>query len=160
MRRLGTWLLILALAAFAISAGIFVRDLGANYATSTSGPIDPSESLVLRFYAYELTYELAVFSTVRVSIFVEASFDDWRQEFESNGSFLSSFRPRLPGIHQVTALNLEDLRGQLGISVLLKNSVPPELETSILNPTLLATTILLIASMAGFSFQRLRQAEE
>ncbi len=155
-RRVAAILVVLALSTFAAAAGVFVRDLGARYQSGSSGPVDPGGGEELRFYAYELTYELAVFSTVRVRTVVKAAFGDWQVEFESNGSLVVSFRPEFPGLHLVLVENLEPARGQVGVSVLLQSSLPPELETSVLNPLLYLTIILLIASaLASYSRKRM-----
>ncbi len=144
-RRVAAILVVLALSTFAAAAGVFIRDLGARYQSGSSGPIDPGGDREERFYAYELTYELAVFSTVRVRTVVKAAFGDWQVEFESNGSLVVSFRPEFPGLHLVLVENLEPARGQIGVSVLLQSSLPPELETSLLNPLLYLTATLLVA---------------
>lgn len=150
VEKTGTAFLLVALTIFAASAGIFVRDLGAGFGESASGPVESSGEIAIRFYAYELTYELAVFSTVQVDITVEALFREWRVEFQNNGSFLTSFRPELPGVHQVTVTNTEDLEGQIGVSLLQQNPLPPELETSLLNPMLVVAALFLIASISAY----------
>lgn len=145
LRPLTTCVLIAALTLFAVASGVFARDVGSGYRASVNGPIDPGRPIVDRFNAYELTYELAIFTTVQVRVTIEALFSDLRIEFETNGSFLTTFRPRLPGIHQITFLNLEPSRGQLGWTILQRNTIPPDFEASVLNPMLAALASLLIA---------------
>lgn len=144
----------MALTLFAAAAGVLVRDIGAATAATMNATLDPLEALESRFYAYELTYDLAVFSTVQVGISIEAMFSDWRLAFESNGSLVISFRPALPGIHRVLVTNMEDTQGQVGVSVLQLAKSPPELETSLLNPALLSATVLLVSSVLLFSLGR------
>lgn len=139
---------------FSVAAGVFVRDLGAGYRHASSGPLDPGGVDEARFNAYELPYEVAVFSTVRVRVTIEAFFGDLHLVFESNGSFLTTFRPHLPGAHQVTILNLEPVRGQVGLTILLRNTIPPSLETSILNPVLYGTAGTLLASVIFFTMSK------
>lgn len=144
-------MLLVALTLVAAAAGIFVRDIGARIRVSSTEPIDASATVADRFYAYELTYELAVFSTVRVATVVEALFYDWSLEFESNGSLLTTFRPELPGMHQVRVTNLESVNGVLSLNVLQQSDLPPDLEMSLLDPLLYATIALLAASAIGFA---------
>ncbi|MEE9173970.1 MAG: hypothetical protein V3U30_03220 [Thermoplasmata archaeon] len=147
LRRTATAMLLIALVSFAAAAGIVVRDLGAFYRSEQSvGSLRPSGTAADRFYAYELPYELAVFSTVRVATVVEALFYDWKVEFESNGSLLESFRPARPGMLEVRVTNLESVNGTLSLTVLQQSGLPPDLETSLLNPLLYATVALLAAS--------------
>ncbi len=149
-RLAGMVILILALTIFAAAAGVFVRDIGAGTSSSSNAPLGPFEGTEIRFYAYELTYDLAIFSTVEVSITIEAMFSDWSLEFQSNGSFVTPFRPELPGIHRVLVTSLEERTGQVGVSILQLSDLPPELETSLLDPMLLATAVLLAASVLAF----------
>lgn len=152
---LAAWaLLVLALASFAASSGVFVRDIGSGRSLSVSGPLDPHEAQEVLFNAFELTYDLAIFSTVRVRAVVEAAFGDWRLAFESNGSFVTAFRPELPGVHRLLITNLEDRPGQLGWSLLQAPDTPPELETSLLTPLLNAAGGLLLAAAAAFVLGR------
>ncbi len=154
LRQLGFVFLLAAMTLFSIAAGVFVRDLGAGYRGASSGPLDPGDVEAHRFNAYELPYEVAVFSTVRVRITIEALFGDLYLEFESNGSFLTTFRPHLPGAHQVTIVNLEPVRGQVGFTLLLQGAIPPDLEASILDPVLYSTAGLLFASVVLFTMSR------
>ena len=153
VRQLTTGVLLVTLTLFAGASGIFVRDIGSAYGASGNAPINPLEPILDRFNAYELTYELAIFTTVRVRTTIEALFTDLHIEFESNGSFLTTFRPKLPGVHQVTILNLEPVRGQVGWTILQRNTIPPDLETSMLNPLMFASAGLLGAFvvLAGIS---------
>ncbi|MEE9592873.1 MAG: hypothetical protein V3W28_04755 [Thermoplasmata archaeon] len=153
-RAAGLILLVAALTAFAASSGIFTRDLSGGFSITSTGSIGAQGGWVNEFYAYALTYDIAVFSTVNVHIVIEAAFYDWQVEFESNGSFADTFRPALPGVHRVLITNLEDSPGQMSMSLLQKADVPPDLETSMLNPLLNAAGILLAASLAAFVLAR------
>lgn len=156
--RVGTTFLILAMTLFASAAGVFIRDIGGGVAEEVNGPIEPGGGFENRFNAYELTYDLAVFSTVQVSTTIDAVWGDWRMEFQSNGSFLTSFRPELPGLHRLVILNLENRSGQLGYSLLQLGSLPPELETSLLDPMLYGAGILLVAAAITFTYSSRRNA--
>lgn len=146
--------LLLALVLLAAASGVLVRDIGAATRASQSGGIQPFGLVAHRFYAYELTYELAIFSTVRVNTTVEALFGDWRLAFESNGSLVASFRPDLPGVHQVTVRNVEDRDGNFGMTILQQNTLPPDMETSLINPLLYAAAILFSAAVAASAFRK------
>lgn len=152
--QLGFVFLLAAMTLFSVAAGVFVRDIGSAYRAASTGPLDPSGVEAHRFYAYELPYEVALFTTVRVRTTIEALFGDLHLEFESNGSFLKTFRPELPGVHQVMIINMEPVRGQFGLTILQQSTIPPDLETSILNPMLYGTAGLLIASVVLFTMAR------
>lgn len=143
---LATLVLLLALTLLAAAAGVFVRDVGASFRAGGTGPIEAGDVVTSRLYGYELRYELAVFSDVRVKVTVEALFNDWEEVYESNGSLLAEFRLPRPGVFQVVIENLEDRRGQLGFSVLQSNTVPPDLEHSLLRPLVTVAGVSLLAS--------------
>lgn len=158
LRRGGTAALLAALVLFAAAAGIVVRDLGAFYRSGLGAPLGPAETVGERFYAYELEYELAVFTTVRVATVVEALFYDWRVDFESNGSLVTPFRPARPGMLEVRVTNLEAVEGNLGLTVLQQSGLPPDLETALLNPLLYATVALLVVAAVSFTVGRRPEA--
>lgn len=151
MRIVAMVMLLVALTLLAAAAGVFVRDIGARVRTAQTGDLLQDSTSTSRFYAYELTYELAVFTNVRVSTVVEALFYNWSAEFESNGSLVTGFRPALPGMLQVRVTNLEPVNGTLSLTVLQQSDLPPDLETALLNPLLYATIALLAASAVVFA---------
>lgn len=153
--RSGTWLirataLVLALVAFAAMAaagGVLVRDVGAGVGGTAQGPVQAMETFEVVFNAYELTYTLAVFSTVRVSIHLEAPFAEWRVNFgESTGSFVATFRPPSPGVHRVVVTNVEPQEGQIAVTLEQLSDFPPEFETSLLIPLAGIAAVSLTAS--------------
>ncbi|MFQ5919938.1 MAG: hypothetical protein ACE5I4_07840 [Thermoplasmata archaeon] len=149
-RGLSLVLLLLAVASFAIASGVFIRDFtGSGFGGSVS--LEPRATFTQNLYVYELTYDLGVFATVNVTTVVEAAYTNWSVTFQSNGSLLTTFRPPLPGVLTITITNQEDRRGELGYNVLQGADLPPELETSLLNPALYTTLGLLVASVFLFA---------
>lgn len=96
------------------------------------------------FNAYELTYTVAIFSTVNVVALVEAAYSGWSVSLgEGSGSLIALFRPELPGIHRLIVTNQEPMSGEVGITIEQFSTLPIELETALLNPLLLGAMILL-----------------
>ncbi len=150
VRGISLVLLLMTVASFAIASGVFIRDFsGVGFGGSIV--LDPRATFTEHLYVYELTYDLGVFSTVNVTTVVEAAYSDWTVSFQSNGSLLTTFRPPLPGVLTLTFTNQEDRRGELGYNVLQGPDLPPELETSLLNPALTTTLGLLVASVVLFA---------
>lgn len=152
--HLATISLILSTTFFAAAAGIVVRDIGSARQFGLSGTISPLDSIISLLNAYELPHELGVSSTVRLLVAVDAPFSDWRIEYESNGSSLTPFRPPSPGAIRITLQNLENRTGQVGMTVLQRNKIPPDLETSLLDPLLFGTLALLAASVVLYAAGR------
>lgn len=145
------------MAPLAAAGGVFVRDVGAGVGSHFNGPLPAEERVDRVFNAYELTYTLAVFSTVRVAIVAEAPFGDWQVDFgESAGSFVATFRPPAPGVHRVTITNVEARDGQLGVSIEQRSGFPPEFELSLLGPLTYLAAVFLAASGAIFAAARRR----
>ena len=140
----------MAVASFAVASGVFIRAFTGT-GVGSSGPLDALATRTEHVYVYELTYDLGVFSTVNVTTVVKAAYSDWSVTFQSNGSLLTTFRPPLPGVVTIIITNNEDRRGELGTNVLQGSDLPPELETSLLNPALYATLGLLVASVVLFA---------
>ena len=127
--------LLIGCAVLSAAGGVIIRDIGAGAGFHPQGPILPLGTEEVVFNAYELTYTLAVFSSVRVAISVEAPFYDWRVDFgESTGSFVATFRPPSPGIHRVVVTNVEPREGQIAVTLEQLSDFPPEFETSLLIP--------------------------
>ncbi len=145
--RIGIVVLIAAATLFAGASGIFVRDFGAGYSAGANGRLDPGGGFEERLALYQLTYEFAVFSTAEVEITILSVYGAQRFDARSNGSFLTSFRPELPGLHHFLIVNVANISGQVGYSILLSSDVPPELETAMLDPLLYASAGLLVASV-------------
>jgi len=144
----GIVLMIVAATLFAAASGIFVRDFGAGFRSNANGPIDVGGAFEDRINMYQLTYEVAVFSTVEVQVTILSVYGTQRFEARSNGSLLTTFRPELPGLHHIVILNVASVPGQIGYSILLSSDVPPELETAMLDPLLYASASLLVVSVA------------
>lgn len=150
VRGISLVLLLMAVASFAVASGVFIRDFS-GVGSGGSLSLEPGGTFTWHLYAYELTYDLGVFTTVNVTTVVEAAYSDWSVTFQSNGSLVTPFRPPLPGVLTITFTNQEDRRGELGYNVLQQADLPPELETSLLNPALYTTLALLIASVVLFA---------
>ncbi len=100
------------------------------------------------FNAYELTYTVAIFSTVNVVVIVEAAYSGWRVSLgEGSGALITTFRPELPGIYRLVVTNQEPVAGQVGITIEQFSTLPVELESALLNPLLLGAMILLGAGV-------------
>ena len=145
--RLSVALLVVAAALFAAASGVFVRDFGAGMRSAVNTSADPGGGYEERINLYELTYDIALFTTVEVRLTVRESYGSVLLDTRSNGSYLASFRPRLPGLHHIVILNVANSTGQIGYTLLLSNDVPPELETSLLDPLLYASAGLLVSSV-------------
>ncbi len=160
VRVLSLVLLLLAVSSFAVAAGVFIRDFGGG-GIQGSVVIDEWGTFEQSLYAYELTYDLTVFTTVNVTTVVQAAYYDWSVTSQSNGSLVTTIHPPLPGILRLNITNNEDRRGDLGYALNLKvGELPPELETSLLDPALYATVGLLAASVVTYAVgQRLRGGE-
>lgn len=152
--RLAAIALILSTTLLAVAAGILVRDIGSARRFDRYGSIDPLDSLTELTYAYGLTHELGVSSTVRLLVTVDAPFGDWRIDYETNGSSLTPFRPPLPGAIRITLRNLENRTGDVAMTVLQRNEIPPDLEAAMLNPLLVGTLAALAASIVLYRVGR------
>ncbi len=144
-------LLLLGLTSLVAASGVFIRDIDAGTGSSSTGPILALDSRERVFNAYELTYTLAVFSTVRIAIVVEASFGDWQISLgEHIGTFVTTFRPEAPGIHGVILTNVEPQDGQLAVTLEQLSGFPPEFEFSIIIPLAYASLVFLAAAGVVF----------